>query len=963
MKKTNLKNSILIFLFVGASCFAFFSCAKPKQQKIFDISSLPKQQKIFADSASPYSDYLDKAYKLSKKGKHIDAAKMYEKIAQAEKEKQEPDLFFLSGSLTLAGNQYRQGRAYELSIKNHKEALEIAKKSGKQSDVIRNLDDMGLAYQLWGKHKFAIKFYQEVLIIERKLGKEVDIAKRLTTISAAYLLLNNYKLALANSYEALEITNKLGKKDEVSTNLLFIGNVYGAWGKYDQAIKSFQESLEINRELKREVYVAVALNNIASIYQSWGKYDLASKNYLEALKINEKFGTENMVFVYRNIGSVYHSLGKHELAIWNLNKALEIAKKLGNEWNIAKALSSIGAFYIALSKYDLAIKNFQEALEINKKLGQEAGIALNLIAIGYIYGKRGRYDRALDLYNQALEINKKIEAKPSIAGDLQNIGEVYFELGQYNKAVQYFDESVKIKEKLRKTAPGDIRLNYLASQIYTYQFLISAYMRSKDINGALRIIELSRAKLLSERLAGVDEIEILPAEKIQSKLSKDSALLMYANANLDYMTEIILTKNKIAGLEVSNESFIKTATSTYGTAINTLLKNQRGIKIVKKGNKEKLLLVKKSERQDKKNFEDIINYYHALLMSRASGGNRDLKLIKVLKGSETDVTKLARELYNLLIKPVESEIKGKKNLIISPDGILAYLPFETLIDEAGNYLIEKYNITYTQSAGILELLNKRKYDSSRKPLLAFGGAVYDEITYDTDIVKNTTQLAYLTKNVHLAIEQSRSVREAYSQLGIASWANLPGTLVEVNAIQRLVEGAKIYTGANVTESKIKKLSETGELAKYKVLHFATHGLVLPEMPELSAIVLSQFKDEKNGEDGYLRMGEIAELNIKADFVNLSACKTGLGKIYGGEGVVGLTQSFLLAGANAISVSLWSVEDVSTSQFMAAIYNLVEKKGMEYNDAMAEVKRQFIRGDFGNEYRAPFYWAPFVYYGK
>ena len=190
-----------------------------------------------------------------------------------------------------------------------------------------------------------------------------------------------------------------------------------------------------------------------------------------------------------------------------------------------------------------------------------------------------------------------------------------------------------------------------------------------------------------------------------------------------------------------------------------------------------------------------------------------------------------------------------------------------------------------------------------------------------------------------------------------------GTLVEVNAIQRLVEGAKIYTGANVTESKIKKLSETGELAKYKVLHFATHGLVLPEMPELSAIVLSQVKDEKNGEDGYLRMGEIAELNIKADFVNLSACKTGLGKIYGGEGVVGLTQSFLLAGANAISVSLWSVEDVSTSQFMAAIYNLVEKKGMEYNDAMAEVKRQFIRGDFGNEYRAPFYWAPFVYYGK
>ena len=111
------------------------------------------------------------------------------------------------------------------------------------------------------------------------------------------------------------------------------------------------------------------------------------------------------------------------------------------------------------------------------------------------------------------------------------------------------------------------------------------------------------------------------------------------------------------------------------------------------------------------------------------------------------------------------------------------------------------------------------------------------------------------------------------------------------------------------------------------------------------------------------MGEIAKLKIRADFVNLSACETGLGKIYNGEGVVGLTQSFFIAGANGLSVSLWQVADESTALFMSEMYKLVKEKGIGYSDSMTEIKRRFIRGDYGDKYKPPFYWAPFVYYGK
>ena len=165
--------------------------------------------------------------------------------------------------------------------------------------------------------------------------------------------------------------------------------------------------------------------------------------------------------------------------------------------------------------------------------------------------------------------------------------------------------------------------------------------------------------------------------------------------------------------------------------------------------------------------------------------------------------------------------------------------------------------------------------------------------------------------------------------------------------------------------RLQKKDKKGSRAKRtaSTIHFATHGLVVPEIHELSALVLSQFQENQKRDDGYLRMGEIAQLNLNADFVNLSACETGLGKIYGGEGIVGLTQSFLIAGANSLSVSLWQVADESTSEFMVAMYKLVESKGLNYDEAITDVKRRFNRGEFDEHYKSPFYWAPFVYYGK
>jgi CHAT domain-containing protein/Tfp pilus assembly protein PilF len=717
----------------------------------------------------------------------------------------------------------------------------------------------------------------------------------------------------------------------------------------------------------------------------------------QALGINRRLGHDGSIdYLLNNIGTAYGSLGQYDKAIKHFQQALEIVRRSGKENLIGASLGNIGLVYYNWGQYNKAIEHIQQALEIARRLGDESSIATYLSNIGAVYKSWGKYDKALKHYQQALEIAHRLGEKSSIATFLDGIGWSYDSLGQHDKAIKQFQESMNLKEKLRLTATGDVRRDYLASQIFTYQSLVSAYLQNSQPMKALETTELFHARLLAERLVGGSAQSELLAEDIllgeeaqtatrresglspvsnsnnrgmeaiqrtQQGLSDSTAILVYANSDTDNLIQMILTQDSLLGKQVPNKIFLAKAKALYGQVAQDNFVKQRGFKPI---NKSEDTTKTKKDNNRSENFTWIINYYRTLLTNpdNQTSGLSLRKRAEANPDSSDSFYHLSRLLYDLLILPMEDKIQDKTELIIVPDGILSFLPFEILVDANGHYLSEKYSISYTPSLATLDSLSNRQYGSDRQPLLAFGGAVYDDTTnYAQDMISNAKQMALLEKNVHQTVSRGSSVRNTYGSLGIGKWANLPDTLKEVNKIAALVPGTEVVTGSNVSEARIKELSDSGELANYRVLHFATHGITVPEVPELSALVLSQFHSERGGEDGYLRMGEIAKLKLKSDFVNLSACETGLGKIYGGEGVVGLMQSFLLAGANGISVSLWQVADHSTALFMENIYRLVEQNGMSYKDAMTMVRRRFMKGEFGEKYRAPYYWAPFVYYGK
>ncbi|MBT6049034.1 MAG: CHAT domain-containing protein [Candidatus Scalindua sp.] len=970
---------------------------------------------LYAQGEQAVDANQHKAQEFEKLGEFLKAAEMYEESAQVEKDSPGTIKSNIGTNLNQAAYYYTLAGQYKIATNKIDEALKIGRKLKREDIVTDCLNRFGYFYNYLNKYDVAIKYYLEALDIYRKLGQEGEIATNLNDIGNAYNSLGQHDMAIKYIEEALDIDKKLGREDKIASGLYNIGGVYETIGKYDKTIEYYEKALSIERKLGLEEKIPNGLNNIGNIYRSMDKYVTAIKYYEESLDIYRKLRKNDSIVygrIINKISDICKTTGQYEKAIKYYKEALDIYKDLDQSGSVAACLNNIGSVYQSQGQQEKAVKYFENALGITRKPEQDDNTSISLNNIGNVYDSLGQDDKAIEYYEKALAVdrnlskeveedlidknlilfyrfywnkhdkviypyeqvlahNRKIGKDTDIYRDLNRIGIVLISQEKYKTAISYFKESVSIIEELRKTTTGEMRKGLLADLRYSYQLLTLAYIKDDNADSAFQTIELVRAKLLIDKFAVSDNnrkkkekrIWLQEVEQIQETLDDDTVIIVYANVNMEKFVQIAITRTEIMGKEVSNKSFIKSSIDKYDTQIKTLLANQQNLS----GNKN--------------DFSNIVNYYGSLLRGpplQDKSGSRTNIYRHRESPHKTNAKEIGGALYELLIKPIEGQIKEKNNLIIVPDGILAFVPFEALTDENGQYLVEKHSISYIQSLDIRKLIRKRKYDKDRKPLLAFGGAVYEDSVFKAEPIENKVQLAILTKNIYSNLENIqidllmktfypdlkdiRSVGNAYNVLGITSWPDLPETLNEVNHIKKIIHKSNIFTGKNVTEKDIKELSDDWKFFDYKALHFATHGLVVPEVPELSALVLSQFKD-MGKEDGYLRTEEIPKMEIRADLVTLSAFDTGLGGIYENDGFVRLIHSFVLSGAKAVSVSLWRVADESTSQFMATMYGLVQDKGIRYIDATTEVKRQFINGDFGEEYRAPHYWAPFVYYGN
>lgn len=296
----------------------------------------------------------------------------------------------------------------------------------------------------------------------------------------------------------------------------------------------------------------------------------------------------------------------------------------------------------------------------------------------------------------------------------------------------------------------------------------------------------------------------------------------------------------------------------------------------------------------------------------------------------------ATRLHQLLIAPLGLEPASPT--VLAPDGILHYLPFDALLRPDGKFLVEVHELSLTPSLSVLSYLTAKA-----------GGA--DRRSRDL--------LAYGNPSIPKADAGHAVLRDAYRSSGFLITTKLLNSEPEVREIGNLFQPDKriLRLGADASESSLKN---DAQLRRRRILHFATHALLDEITPARSGIVLAM-PDRDKAQDGILRTSEVANLNLDADLVVLSACQTGLGKLTRAEGMMGLTRSFFQAGARRVASSLWNVDDRATADFMTWFYQGMNAPSAP-SAALREAKRKFL-ASASPVYRHPFFWAGFVISGQ
>jgi CHAT domain-containing protein len=348
--------------------------------------------------------------------------------------------------------------------------------------------------------------------------------------------------------------------------------------------------------------------------------------------------------------------------------------------------------------------------------------------------------------------------------------------------------------------------------------------------------------------------------------------------------------------------------------------------------------------------------------------------------ADKDFQQSAVELSRMVLAPAAAEL-GTKRIVVVADGALQYVPFAALSVVSGqlsvaetpttgkgqrttnneplkNYrpLIVDHEVVSLPSASALAV--QRRTLASRKPAPRILAVIADPVfsTNDSRLKKDVRSISVrdeLTGNNTRLIEHLADKTTA--QLSIR---RLPYTRQEAEQILAVAPSA---SNLKVLDFRANRsFATSGELSKYRYVHFATHGYLDSARADFSAIVLSLVDEAGKPQDGFLRVLDIYNLRLPAELVVLSACETGLGKDVKGEGLVGLTRGFMYAGARRVIVSLWNVNDKATASLMASIYAGMLKTHKTPAAALRAAQIEMLRQ---KQWQSPYYWAAFVMQGE
>jgi CHAT domain-containing protein/tetratricopeptide (TPR) repeat protein len=764
-----------------------------------------------------------------------------------------------------------------------------------------------------------------------------------------------------------------------------IAIIYGDIGQYQKALDAHAKASILYKDLKLPRDEARALNNTAWIYGELGDNQKSLETYDRVAEIYRTVGNVDPKLL-SNIGSSYAKLGDYRRALEIHLRVLEMRRASGDAQEIT--LSNIGNCYDHLGEKSKAIDFYSKALELMRQAGDHFYTATTLTHIGVFYRGSGEYEKALNYLNEALTLRKTIGDQKGIATTLFQIARLERDRGNVVEARKRIEAALALVESLRtKVASQQLRASFFASVQQYREFYIDLLLRLHKDNpsqqldrAAFNASETGRARSLLELLReasaeirhGVDPALLerhrslgqLIAEKADSqmRLLSGKHTEEQATAALNEITQLTTEYEQV-------EAQIRHTSPQYAALIQPVpLKLEETQQRVLDADtllleyslgEEKSFLwavtpesLKTYELPKRAIIEPLARRVYELLIARNQNVvNETLEQRRRrLELAEAEYPKAAASLSQMLLGPAAAELKNKRLLIVS-DGVLQFIPFAGLPHPRGSRpLSVDHEIVTAPSASVLALL--RQETANRKPATKTL-AVFADPVFST----NDPRVA-MARLAHAVPEKKTDVARSASESGLGDLRRLRFSRQEADEITRFANDELKLEATDFNASRT--LATSGELKQYRIIHFATHGLINNQHPELSGIVLSLVDEQGRQQNGFLRLYDLYNLKLSAELVVLSACQTALGKEIRGEGLVGLTRGFMYAGAPRVIASLWQIDDRASAEFMKRFYQglLGQKLRPAAALRLAQVSMQNDK-----RWSAPHYWAAFTLQGE
>lgn len=891
------------------------------------------------------------------------------------------------------------------------EALELRATTGDLWGQAQLHNNIGLLYSRIGRQQKALENYELALPLWRSAG---DRGMELNT-------LNNVALVHANMgylTEAHERYQEVSRSCSETENcrlepyvLNSLGMIYDTWAEPQEALARYERASALFGEMNNEAGTrgqAIVRDNIGMVYAGLGDAERALEQFQEALKLRQRLNEPGGEAVtLSNIGYAQSLLGNPQEALRYLNLALPRSRVSQNRAFEAHTLTRAGEAYAAQNDAPKAIENYRQALAIQIEVEDRRGQAITLDLLGRAYALLGDTAAALDSYGKALKNWDDVGDRQGRALSLYGVARVERGRNNLTAARDRIEEAVAIVESLRTKMSGhQLRMTYFAGKQDFYALATDVWMRlhaqhrsAADAEAALFANERARARdlldLLTEARVGPRKGMPRTADKYRRMGQELTAMTQswLRLRGLNKRDDAAAVEAKIKALLDEQDRLLHAAGTPVADAADA-----RKSRVLRPSEIQRLLdddtlLLEYAVAEESVHLwavtRDAVRAYTlgglAEIENAAARLRRMLTVYEPPKPGESNQQYLARvrveaaqypqaalELSRMVLGPVADQL-GERRLVVVADGALQYIPFEALqLPTAADYaptaanvsgyvpLLARHEVVYQPSASTLALLRDAPPRMATKTVAVLADPVFDSNDARVRGGRQRQSSGPTSPPPSWPRDLSRSLRDV-GDLGDGGGPfkldRLRYTAEEADAIASAAPPGSWMKAVSFRASRATATSHA--LKQFSVVHFATHGILNDRHPELSGIVLSMVNQKGQPEDGYLRLGDIYNLELPVDLVVLSACRTGIGKQVRGEGLIGLTRGFMNAGSPRVVASLWQVDDRATSELMRRFYRLMLRQKLPAAVALRKAKVEMMKL---GEWRHPFYWAGFVLQG-